>query len=299
MRESWGAAARLGELAHGGTLEVEGGARLAYWVAGNPEGEPLFVLHGGPGLGSAYLRPSLTELLGVTRRLVFYDQRGSGYSEGRDDPTRLTIDWSVSDLDAIRRAAGVDRIDLLGHSFGGLLAMVYALERPDRVRRLVLVDPEPASRELWETFRDRLAGRTRPEDSARLDEITAAPDWQADPEAMSDWYATRLRAYMADPASAEEMEIRFDEMTLANFRTTYPAVRGSLGEWDLHDRLAGLAAPTLVIAGGDSIFAPVAMSRLVDALPSARLEVIDRSGHFPFVEAPRAFARLVEAFLDR
>ena len=145
---------------------------VVYWLEGsNADARPLLVLHGGPGLGSRYLRAPLTATLGDHRVLVFYDQRGSGYSEGADAPDELTIDRFVADVDAVRAAAGVASIDILGHSFGGLLALHYALAHPDRVGHLVLVDPDPPSRPLWETYRQRLETRTAPEDAATMASI--------------------------------------------------------------------------------------------------------------------------------
>lgn len=290
-------ARRLGELDATGTLEVAG-AELIYWIAGNDDAPPLFVLHGGPGLGSHYLQNPLLRTLGEERRLVFYDQRGSGYSEGAEEPIRLTLQRFVFDLEAVRRAARQERIDLLGHSFGGLLALRYALEYPERVGKLVLVDPDPASRALWQAFEERIAGRTSPPDAARLAEIASRPGWERDPEVMAEWLKTRLRAYVARPQDAEEIVIRFDEMTLRNFRVTRDSVRRDLGDWDLHDRLGVVMSPTLILAGGDSIFPPAAMEALEAALPDAELQVLEGVGHFPFVEVPESFAGAVLAFLE-
>lgn len=292
---------RLGRLGTGGTWDVEG-ARLIYWVEGDVAASaeagtlPLVVLHGGPGLGSAYLREPLTELLAKDRALLFFDQRGSGYSEGRDDPTRLAMDWLVSDIDALRRAADVERIDLLGHSFGGLLALHYALRHPDRVRRIVLVDPDPASRAEWETFRARVEARLRGEDLAELAAIEARDGWQDSPEATTRWLSLRLRGYVADPERTP-VQIAFDDVTLASFRATGPAIRADLGDWDLHPRLPEVQPPVLIVTGSHGLFAPEALERLAAGLPNARLETLESAGHFPFLEVPEAFARRVRAFL--
>jgi len=274
---------RLGPLRRGGTLDLPG-ARIVYWLTGTADAPPLFVLHGGPGIGSRYMRAAIDRALGWNRLLLFYDQRGSGYSEGADVPGDLTLDRLVVDLDAVRDAAGLERIDLMGHSFGGLLALSYALKYPGRVDRLVLVDPDPASRALWETFHDRVEARTAPEDAAKLAEITARPGWESDPGAMEEWFETRTRAYMADPADVAKLDLYFDEMSVANYAVTYPAVRESLGDWAIH---------------AESIFAPQAMEALHAALPNSRLEIISGAGQFTFVEAAQEFLTLVAEFLER
>lgn len=289
----------LGRLDRRGTLDVSG-VELIYWLEGsNADARPLLVLHGGPGLGSRYLRAPLTATLGDHRVLVFYDQRGSGYSEGADAPDELTIDRFVADVDAVRAAAGVASIDILGHSFGGLLALHYALAHPDRVGHLVLVDPDPPSRPLWETYKQRLETRTAPEEAATMASIVAQPDWGSNPEATEAWFAIRMRAYVSDPDRAAYINMPFDEMTLNNYTITYPAIRENLGEWDLHDKLAGVIAPTLIVAGSDSIFPPEAMQSLDDVLSDSRLVFLENVGHFPFIEAPEAFRRLVVPFLER
>lgn len=289
---------RLGPLGEAGTVDVYGGQRLAYWLRGTPGARPLLVLHGGPGIGSEYLRRPLTEQLGDGHLLYLYDQRGSGYSEG-GIPDLLTIGRAVLDADAMRRAAEVERIDILGHSYGGLLALHYALHYPYRVDRLVLVDPDPATRAAWETFRERVAARTRPEDAARIAELTAQPGWDEEPQTAGAVFRLRMNAYLADPAARLRIEVPFNELTIANFRTTPPLVRDSLGDWDLGDRLRRIEAPTLIVAGGDSVFPLSAMHYLAGTIPDARLEVIDGVGHFPFLEAPEAFAAAVREFLRR
>ena len=98
------------------------GARLIYWRRGVAQDEPLVVLHGFPGLGSAYLRAALTETVGQDWQLFFYDQRGSGYSDGADDPSSLTMQRMVDDLELIRERSERGKIDIAGHAFGGLLA---------------------------------------------------------------------------------------------------------------------------------------------------------------------------------
>ncbi|MGD8328956.1 MAG: alpha/beta fold hydrolase [Acidobacteriota bacterium] len=288
----------IGSLQRAGRLDVFGGARLSYWLRGTPGAPALLVVHGGPGLGSQYLQQPLIDVLGDSRLLLFYDQRGSGYSQGGDDPGLLTLERAAIDLDQIRRAAGLERIDILAHSFGGLVAIRYALDYPQHVGRLLLVDPDPATRAEWETFRERTAARTTPEDAARIQEIAATPGWQDDPMLVGTVFALRMRAYVASPLPPEQrISVPFNEVTLPNFVTTPAIVRANLGDWDLRDLLGRIAAPTLIIAGGDSVFPLSAMQELAEGIPGARLEVIDDVGHFPFLEAPDEFATQASEFL--
>ena len=138
---------RLGEFSTGRTdRPVVAGAGLMVFRAGVAEGEPIFVVHGSPGLGSAYLREPVTAAIGAAHQLFFYDQRGSGYSDGADDRGAFTMRRMVDDLELLRKRADLEQIDLMGHSFGGLIALHYALVYPERVPRLLLVEPDPPSR---------------------------------------------------------------------------------------------------------------------------------------------------------
>src|SRR5205807_16480 len=117
---------------------------------------PVVVLHGGPGAHHDYLLPQY-DRLAHGRALLFYDQRGGGRSPARDVP----VGWQehVADLEALRKHWAIDRLTLLGYSWGGLLAVLYALEHPDRVGRLALVAPAPLTARWREEFERRLSAR--------------------------------------------------------------------------------------------------------------------------------------------
>ncbi|MFW6198882.1 MAG: alpha/beta fold hydrolase, partial [Acidobacteriota bacterium] len=291
---------RLGDLGTGetGAIDVDG-TQLLFWRAGGGEEPPVVVLHGGPGIGSAYLQGPLTELLGGERQLLFYDQRGSGYSGGVEDPERLTMERLVGDLDTVRRRAGLESMDLLGHSFGGLLAIHYSLEHPARVGRLILVDPDPATRQLWERHRERVAARTSAALAAEISAIEEDPGFREDPDRVESWLGLRMRAYVAEPADAERIEFRLAEPVLRNLAVTPGAIREDLGDWDLRRRLAEIRAPTLIVAGRESVFPAAAFETLRDGIPDARLVLLAGCGHLPFMEAPETFAEVVRRFLQR
>src|SRR3989449_5581395 len=136
------------------TVELEG-VRLFPRRAG--DGPPVVVLHGGPGAHHDYLLPQY-DLLARGRTLLYYDQRGGGRSPvGRDTP----VGWRehVADLEALRRHWSIDRLTLLGYSWGGLLAVLYWLEDPQRVERLAPLSPAPAPAAWRAPFRRRLPAR--------------------------------------------------------------------------------------------------------------------------------------------
>src|SRR5213593_2498791 len=160
------------------TVELDG-VRLFTRRAG--DGPPVVVLHGGPGAHHDYLLPQY-DLLARGRTLLYYDQRGGGRSPvGRDTP----VGWRehVADLEALRRHWSIDRLTLLGYSWGGLLAVLYWLEHPQRVERLALVSPAPA-RAAWRAeFERRFAARMADPKIARArGDLAASGLSRTDPE---------------------------------------------------------------------------------------------------------------------
>jgi proline iminopeptidase len=253
-------------------------------------GPPAVVLHGGPGADHGYLLPGF-DALAEGRELVYYDQRGGGRSPvARDVP----VGWreQVADLDALREAWDLDRLVLVGYSWGGLLAQLYATEHPERVERLALVSPAPSWRAARDEFERRFAERNlAPALEAERRTLRESGLRERDLEA----YERRLFElavvpYFYDPAKARE---------LAPFRVvgrTQQEVWRSLGDYDLRPSLQRLRLPAFVLHGEDDPI-PIDASRETARLLGAELHALDRCGHCPYVERLEDFRRLVDAFL--
>jgi proline iminopeptidase len=254
------------------------------------QGPPAVVLHGGPGADHGYLLPGF-DTLSVGRELVYYDQRGGGRSPvARDVP----VGWRehVADLDALREIWGLERLVLLGYSWGGLLAQLYATEHPDRVERLALVSPAPSWRAAREEFERRFAERNlAPALERERRALRESGLRERDPQA----YERRLFElavvpYFHDPAKARE---------LTPFRVvgrTQQEVWRSLGDYDLRPALGRLRVPAFVLQGEDDPI-PIEASRETAGLLGAEFHALDRCGHCPHVERLDEFRRRVDAFL--
>lgn len=280
-----------------GALVVDG-AQLQYLVAGS--GAPIIILHGGPGIGVGYLLAELDAPGFPPEGLkwVAYDQRGSGRSTGAEDLSKLTMDRFVEDLEAIRAATGQERVALLGHSFGGLLALHYALKYPDRVAAMILIDPDPASRELWSEHEEIVESRLTEEDRMLMQSISTSENWQLDPAQLEKYYLARFRAYFGKREASVRLQLGLALSVYGNFPATATAMRESLGDWDLFDELELLDTRTLIVTGDHTIFPPRAHERLRDALPRGELVVLAGVGHFPHMEDKRGFANAVNRFLN-
>jgi proline iminopeptidase len=283
-----------------GYVDAGAGVRLFYRMVGTGR-DTIVVLHGGPGFTMEYLAADL-EPLAARHVLLFYDQRGAGRSTLVADSASLDAHRFADDLEAIRKHFGMQRLTLLGHSWGGGLAALYASTYPDRVGRMIIVDGVPLRRhDLTEAFTS-LDARRDAATNARVAELRAARVANAsDAAACRAYYdvwfiaavvdANALRRSKGDlcfgsPASLANKVKNVDRYTMA-----------SLGEWDWRAPLRRLAAPTLIVHG-DTDFIPVETAREWAAtVPNATLVVLEKSGHFPYLEVPARFFAAIDGFL--
>ncbi len=276
-----------------GVLQRGDGVSIAWVSVGR--GTPMIVVHGGPGMDHRYLRPGL-DTLGAAHRLVYYDQRGTGGSEAPLDTASINLDAFVGDIEALRAEQGAERVLVLGHSYGTMVALGYALAHPDRVRGLVLLDPvEPGSRFAAETGRRFAAARTDADVQA-LRDLVDSPAFEArEPQAVERMYRIAYRATVPDPSVLDDLDLAMEPRTARNGSEVTALLGGSLQGADWWDELGSLRVPTLVVHGRAEP-TPVAMSEaLAAALPEGRLVVLE-TGHFPYVEAPGALYEAVARF---
>ena len=267
---------------------------LFYEVVGT--GDPIIVVHGGPGLDHNYLRPGL-DVLASSHTLVYYDQRGTGRSTAPLDSAHINLAAFVSDIDSLRMALGYDQVTVLGHSFGGLIALRYAMEHPDHVKALILMDTsEPGSRYKDQAAQRAKAART-PEDSTQLAQLLASPGYAArDAATLSEIYKVSFRSTFLDPNRVDELNLDLLPATAHNGQTVAQLLGKDMADIDWWSQLPTLDVPTLVIQGRADPM-PMAMAQaLVAALPRAQLAVLN-SGHFPEVEDPEGLVAAVSTFL--
>jgi proline iminopeptidase len=267
------------------------------------EGPPLVVLHGGPDFDHEYLLPEFDHLIGG-RRVVLYDQRGRGRSFHGEGPDDIALAGEMADLDAVRAWTDAPAVAILGHSFGGLLAMEYAIRFPARVSDLVLLNTAPASHAGARALRAELAARTSPGQAARMAVIAADPAYQRGDIALeAERYRLHFGRTVRDPAVLEDVVGRlrgaFTPASIVAARAIEDRLYAETWDrpdYDLLPALRRLAMPTLVIHGEDD-FVPLAIARqIAEAIPRARLEIVPTS-HFSYVERPAEVGRLVERFL--
>lgn len=262
-----------------------------------PEGDrmverpPLFLLHGGPGGDHAPFKISSVALRDVAQ-LVYVDHRGSGRS-GTGDPADYTLENNIADLDALREHLGFERISLLGHSYGGMIAQGYALRYPDRLANLILLCTAPSFRFI--------------EDAKRYVAEHGTPDqvrvcqrlWDATFENLE-----QLREYyevMGPMYSTTFKPEEFEPGWKRGIRSVVPLNRGFgdfLRTFDFTDRLNEIRCPTLVIAGAHDWICAARHSQIIaERIPRAHLKIFANSGHSPPVDENAAYLQAVRGFL--
>ncbi len=256
------------------------------------DGPDVIVIHGGPGAHHDYLLPQF-DALAHGRRLRYYDQRGGGKSQVSRD---TEVGWrdQTADLDALISLWSTEPATLLGYSWGGLLALLFATEHPERVGRLALVSPAPVYPGARREFQQRLSERmAAPEIVRARDELRQSGLRESDPEAYRKRaFELSVAGYFAHPARAHG---------LTPFRVTgrtQQAVWSSVGDYDLRDKLASLSVPALVLHGQHDAI-PVSSAAETASLLGAELVVFEHSGHVPYVEEPHKFVATLDAFLPR
>jgi proline iminopeptidase len=273
-------------------------------------GAPLMILHGGPGASHDYLLPYLIPLA-RTNRLVFIDERGSGKSTKLDDPSGYTVENMADDVETVRRALGLGKVSLLGHSYGGVLAQAYALKYQDNLTHLILASTFHSTRQLNDVFKKMMAAMT-PELRGRIEALERAGLYGNGKEFEKNRYPT---PYMVaawgegyfpylyrrhpdpnfDPSSSGEMAWDlYREMWGSHGEFV---VDGNLVSVEYADRLGSLHVPTLITVGDHDECDPEIARDMQRCIPGSQLVVLPESGHMTFVDQQNLFLKTVGDFV--
>ncbi|HYD53220.1 MAG TPA: alpha/beta hydrolase [Gemmatimonadaceae bacterium] len=253
---------------------------------------PLLCVNGGLLFDHRLLWPALSPLA-AKRQVVLYDQRGRGQSQPPPDVEAARIEDDAEDVGAIRRALGVRRWDVLGHSWGGGIALLAVARDLAGTRRLITVDAVGPTSGWLPALRAAVEARGSDDDRAVLARATDEALSRPDLALHADHAAAVYRAWFADPTLAEHITPpRGQSVTGATI-----AARIRREGYDWRPVLRALSRPTLVMHGErDAV--PVSVAHELSALlPRARLALVPEAGHMPFWEAPETFFALVESFL--
>ncbi len=271
------------------------GADFYYQSFGN--GEPLIVLHGGPGLDHTYFLPQMQELAS-NYRLIFYDQRACGRSSISVQPETISMDGFVEDLEALRQQMGLDQINLMGHSWGGLLAMHYSIKYPQHLKSLILCNSVGATTEGREQEAAILQSRRTKTDSVEQGYVLESEAYKSGQiGAYQDIFRILFRPQFYDRKKTRELTLTFQETFRETSRMMH-LLGPDLREYDLGAQLEQVEVPTLLVYGDYDPWSTLAAPDILGHLPNAKLETIKNCGHFPYIEEPEQFFKIVRNFLE-
>jgi proline-specific peptidase len=285
--------------------EVEGripfrGYETWYRDVGPVGGVPLVCLHGGPGSSHHYFEP-LEELAADGRRVVLYDQLGCGASDRPDDPDLWTVELFVAEVDAVRGALGLERIHLLGSSWGSMLGIEYTLTRPSGLVSLTLNSP-PTAAETWKEEATRLRDEL-PEHVKRVlaehEEAGTTDDPEYEAAEAEFWrrHICRIDPQPACVARGRAAKNRAVYESLWGVSEWNPD--GKLRDWDVRPRLGEIDVPTLVTSGRYDECTPKLAEEAHRGIRGAERVLFEESSHMAFVEEPERFRAVLSDFLAR
>jgi proline iminopeptidase len=272
-----------------GTIPVEG-ADLYYRQVG--QGEPVILLHGGPDFNHDYFLPEM-DYLSDSFSLIYYDQRGRGRSSGNVRPEDISIESEVMDLESLREHFRLESMAVLGHSWGGLLALEYAVRHPSRASRLILLNTAPASHDDYIFLRQDRRKRAAA-DVENLKELSSTAGYErGDLETDVRYYRIHFRATLRQPEHLERVvrswRLSFTNEGILKAREIEKRLYDETwlsGEYNLLPRLKQLHIPTLVIHGDHDLIPIECAAHIAGAIPEARLVLLRETGHFSFLESP-------------
>jgi proline iminopeptidase len=286
-----------------GFVTTSDSAHLYYRIIGHAA-DTIIAIHGGPGIDHESIFADFAPL-GERHTVIFYDQRGGGKSTLPTDTTTLVATRQIQDLDELRRHFKLERVTLVAHSYGPLLAASYAIAHPNNVKRMVFFGPIPPRRgDFFTVYGKNLNARL---DSAQRAKMREASRMMTSPtgdtrQGCHDYWAIATRPRLAEPdrsmpllksdiCAGDPAGIRYGNVTSNHI------IMGSYGDWDLRPQLRTVQVPLLVVHGEQETIPMDLVQEWVTSMPNATLFRVPRAAHYTFAERPELVWPVVEAFL--
>ena len=283
---------------------------LIYYTAFG-EGKPLLILHGGPGASHDYFLPYLLPLA-RENRLIFIDERGSGRSQKLEDPKGYTVGNMVEDVEAVRQVLGLGKIDLMGHSFGGVLAQAYALKYPKNLSSLILCSTFHSTAKMNEVLKN-IKEKMAPELLARIEKMEKdglyghGKDFEKgrySPEYMiAAWGEGYFKYLYQNHPDANYDPVANGNMAWDVYREMWGSdgefvIDGNLKSAEYTDSLSAIKVPTLITVGDHDECAPSLSEEMHQKIAGSKLVILPKSGHMTFVDQPDLFIKTINEFLN-
>ena len=272
------------------------------------QGQPIIVLHGGPDFDHGYLLPDMDRLADAFR-LIYYDQRGRGKSADQVQPEDVTLASEIADLDTVRQHFNLEAPALLGHSWGVVLALEYALRHPTRVSRLILMNPAPASANDLAVMRKAYIQKLGADMDRQREILASAGYKEGDPEVVAARYRLHFKPALARPEDYEKLMATMKAEFISQGKEGILKARAvedqlmrdtwQTNGYDLLPKLRTLRIPTLVIYGDHDFIVREIAGHIAGAIPNARLVTLRNCGHFAYLERAGEARKAIDDFFRR
>lgn len=271
------------------------GAQIFCRVFG--KGDPIIVIHGGPGLSQDYLLPQMARLA-KDHLVIFYDQRGCGRSTGEINADTMQIKIFLNDLEAIKKSFGFKKVTILGHSWGGLLAMQYANGYPESIHKLILLNSVPASSEEHAQFGQEWIKRMAPYQD-ELKAIKETPQFvNGDPATVEKYNRIVFRQYCCNPKNADFLNLCMSQKAAVDGAKVLALFKQNFFSktYNFYYQLKQINIPTLIIHGDCDPVPPSSAQNIHESIKGSKYILIKDCGHFPYVEAPEELFNYLNDF---
>ncbi len=270
------------------------GTKLYYKTIG--EGEPILIVHGGPGLEHSYFLPHFNELA-KKHKLIFFDLRAHGKSDTNMDSAHIQLSYFVDDIEEMRKAFGIEKLVLLGHSFGGLLAENYAAKYPSSLKALILVSPSAHDSKYTIEASNTIKERFSQQDMIDRETVMSSPEFlKADSKAYEKLFLINFRTGLYNKTLIDSMRLTFP----IDYKERNLLLRKIYTEnwfYSPGTKFANILCPVLIIYGEFDAMPKACYDDLHMRLLKSKLVSIPECGHFPFIEAKEKFFAETEKFL--
>lgn len=277
-------------------ISTDDGAHLFCRIFG--KGNPIIVVHGAPILSQDYLLPYLTKLA-ENNLVIFYDQRGCGYSTSELTEKYINVQTFVEDIETIRKSLNLDKIILLGHSWGGFVSMKYAIQYPEHLDKLILMGTMPASQEEFSLFLKEVAKRLAPlQDKLQVIESTDLFK-SGDPETVEQQNKIVFQTYLYNPEDINKLNLLLPRQGILSGFKVLELLCGDIfmKPYHIFKELATIKCPTLILHGDSDPISYQMAEHIHQAIPDSQFIKIDHCGHFPYIEQPQVMFFTIKKFL--
>lgn len=259
--------------------------------------QAIMVVHGGPVMDHSYFIPHL-DGLAAEYQLLFYDQRASGRSAVDIDTATMNLDGFTEDIELLRQAMGFDQIDLLGHSWGGLLAMKYAIRYSGNLDHLILSNAMAPSATDWKAETQEIGKRATEQDAKEREALMSSGALSSDDprdairKLLLQSFAPQM--YKRSNIDSLQLYVPIDFMIRSQ---VYALLRPDMEAFDLYPDMEKITAPTLLLYGETEPGPAMYADKVTGRVQSSELVIIKEAGHFPFIENQVDYNKAVLNFL--